>query len=122
MATILVVEDNEQLRRWLRRLLEGNGHSVLEAESGNNALLCIDREKPDLIVLDVYLPDKDGLETLLHLRKGGRTVKVLAISGKFNAGQGTDALAMVLGASQTLAKPFTAAVFLECVERLLKPA
>ncbi|MBI5317168.1 MAG: response regulator [Nitrospirae bacterium] len=122
MATILVVEDDEQLRSWLRRLLEDNGYLVFEAGNGSNALACIDREKPDLIVLDIYLPDKDGLETLLQLHKGCQTVKVLAISGKFNAGYGTDALAMLFGAAKTLAKPFTAAVFLEHVEQLLASA
>ena len=122
MATILLVEDDEQLRKWLRQLLENKGHDVLEAEDGNKALAHLNLERPDLIVLDIYLPDKDGLETMLDLRKGGQTVKVLAISGKFNAGYGTDALAMIFGACETLAKPFTAAVFLERVERLLTSA
>lgn len=122
MSTILVVEDDEQLRSWLRKLLESKGYSVLEAGDGNKALAWINRERPDLIVLDIYLPDRDGLETLLQLRKGGQTFKVLAISGKFDAGHSTDALAIILGACETLAKPFAASVFLERVERLLKPA
>ena len=119
MATILIVEDNEQLRIWLRTLLENKGHDVLEAEDGTKALAHLNLARPDLIVLDIYLPDKDGMETLLHLRSSSQKFKILAISGKFNGGTGTDALAMILGASDTLAKPFTATVFIERVERVL---
>lgn len=82
-ASILVVEDNPQTRKLLRVTLEGAGHAVREAESAQIALDLIASDTPRLVLLDLVLPDMDGVELLRRVRgrPGGDTIPVLAISG-----------------------------------------
>ncbi len=119
MSTVLVVDDDRQLRTWLRTLLEAKGHRVLEAGEGNEGLARYDFHQPDLVVLDIYLPGKEGLETILLLRKKNPGVKILAVSGNLIEGYDVCRSAKAFGARDTLAKPFSAEVFLERVGRLL---
>ncbi len=66
---VLVVDDELQIRRFLRISLEANGYIVEEAENGQGAILASARLRPDLIILDLGLPDMDGLEMLKRLRE-----------------------------------------------------
>jgi DNA-binding response OmpR family regulator len=118
--TVLIVEDNRRLRAWLREILEVNGYHVVEAGDGDKALVCVDREQPDLIVLDIFLPGEEGLEIILLLRKRARPVKILAMSGNLIEGYDTCQSAKAFGAQDALAKPFSAEVFLEGVGKLLR--
>lgn len=122
MSTILVVDDDPQIRSWLRGLLDAEGHQVVEAKDGNQGLACFHRVHPDLVVLDIYMPDREGLETILLLRKSDPAVKVLAISGGVPGGLDVcDVchLGKAFGAQDTLMKPFSAEEFRKRVERLL---
>jgi CheY-like chemotaxis protein len=80
---ILVVDDEEDVRGFLRSLLEDNGYSVDVAEDGNKAWETIDRKRPDVILLDLMMPEQTGtgLYRKLHDRKGLRDIPVIVISG-----------------------------------------
>jgi two-component system, NtrC family, nitrogen regulation response regulator NtrX len=103
-AEILLVDDEANIRRMLGALLRSEGFSVVEAASGNAALLLLDETDPDVVLLDLLMPPgPDGLETLTHMRDRGRTAPVIMMSGKAHL---TDAVRAVrLGAFQFLEKP-----------------
>ena len=82
MSTILVVEDEELTRRNLARFLGGRGFSVTAVESGEEALQLIRSAAPDLIVLDITLPGKDGLTVCREIREQGLTTPVLFLTAK----------------------------------------
>jgi DNA-binding response OmpR family regulator len=119
MSTILVVDDDPQLRGWLSRILEDRGYQVEEVGDGKAALASLERTKPALIVLDLFMPDMDGPEVILHLRSCTHSIKILAISGHLFNGYSMCETAKVLGAHDALAKPFSIDEFLQRVETLL---
>jgi CheY-like chemotaxis protein len=101
--TVLVCEDDSNLRT-LVRLALGDGYRVVEAAEGNAALELIRSENPDLIVLDLMLPGRSGLELLAEIRSanGHTATPVVVIS----AWAHSDAAAVAAGADRFLAKPF----------------
>ena len=119
MPTILVVDDEQQIRTWLRSVLEANGYQVEEAHDGYAALAYLVRAKPALVVLDIFLPKVDGLDIVMHIRSNAKPAKILAISGNQIPGYDVCRTAKVLGADEALAKPFSAETFLKHVEMLL---
>lgn len=119
MSTILVIDDDPQIRSWLRGLLDAEDHQVVEAKDGDEGLACFHRAHPDLVVLDIYMPGRDGLETILLLRKSDPAVKILAISGDVIEGYDACQSVKAFGAQDALVKPFSAERFRERVERLL---
>jgi two-component system chemotaxis response regulator CheY len=101
-------EDGDSLiRETLRRMLEGAGHEVTEAEDGAAGLKAVKAQRPDLVVTDIYMPGKEGIETIRELRQIVPGLKIIAISGS-SWSSGHDALssAKLLGADRTLPKPF----------------
>jgi CheY-like chemotaxis protein len=107
MARILVIDDDSLIRETLRRMLEGAGHEVTEAEDGAAGLKAVSAQRPDLVVTDIYMPGKEGIETIRELRQIVPGLKIIAISGS-SWSSGHDALssAKLLGADRTLPKPF----------------
>jgi two-component system nitrogen regulation response regulator NtrX len=105
-AEILLVDDEANIRRMLGALLRSEGFAVTEASSGNAALLLLEQNEPDAVLLDLLMPPgPDGLETLTLMRDRGRTAPVIMMSGK---AQLNDAVrAVKLGAFQFLEKPLT---------------
>jgi len=100
---ILLVEDEPQMRRFLRVALEGSGYHYLEAATGQEGLALAVQHRPDAILLDLGLPDMDGLDLVTRLRKWSRT-PVIVISAR---GQETDKVAALdAGADDYLTKPF----------------
>jgi two-component system, chemotaxis family, chemotaxis protein CheY len=120
MARILVVDDNEQMRRTLRRMLESAEHSVTEAADGRAALKLYVAESPDLVITDIIMPEREGIETIREMRRMAPDAKIVAISGS-DIGVTLDLLWMAreLGADAALRKPFRAAELLEVVSALL---
>ena len=100
---ILVVDDEESIRRTLRMTLEYEGYDVLEASSGAEALETIERENLDLVFLDIKMPGMDGLEALEELKERGRSPAVIMISGHGNVQ--TAVSATKLGAFDFIEKP-----------------
>ena len=120
MARILVIDDEDVVRRMLRTALELQGHEVFEAEQGDEALRVQQASPPDLVITDIIMPEKDGLEVIMALRRLAPRLKVIAMSGGGRFSQ-IDALetAEMLGAAATLRKPFNLAVVLETVKNVL---
>lgn len=121
MASILVIDDDAQLRLFVRMMLELDGHSVAEASNGKAGILAFRRIKPDLVVCDVFMPDKDGLETIQELRGEDPQLKLVAMSGGWERGGRHDFLpvARQFGAIGLLAKPFDAATLTGTVSKAL---
>lgn len=105
MATILVVDDEEQIRAIFLAVLERKGHRVLLAGDGAETLRLVRRERPDVIILDLVLPDMNGLVVLEHIRQMKTSVPVIVVTG-----QGTDEIetqARALGVTDFLRKTFS---------------
>lgn len=120
MARILLVDDDTLVRTSLAYALEDAGHTVAQAVNGDDGLAALDREPFDLAVLDILMPEREGIETIREIRQKWPSLPVLAISGGDKTGW-SDFLRMatVLGANDTMAKPFTATDFVARVSRLL---
>jgi CheY-like chemotaxis protein len=123
LRRILVVDDEDRLRRALRTVLERAGYEVREARSGQDAVRLWREEESDLVITDIHMPDKDGIETILELRALSPNLPIIAVSG---SGQRKcrDLLrdAKLLGTVQTLDKPFGLNEVLDCVSRTFQGA
>jgi len=122
MPLILIADDNRQICGWLRAVLEANGYRVIEAEDGREAMAAVERDGPDLLILDMYLPVQDGLETILLLQQRQSGVKILAISGQPLPGYDILKIAKAFGAHGVLEKPFSQESLLQQIQALLSPA
>ena len=117
MSSILVVDDEEQVRKLIVETLAQAGYEVQEARDGREALQQYREKHVDLVIMDILMPDQDGLESIAALRQEFPEVKVIAITG------GTDMIgilgfldvAKMLGASRTLQKPFEMHTLLDTV-------
>ena len=107
MSTVLVVEDDRDLRDLVRRYLERAGHAVLSTGSGVEGLSLLAGTAPDLVVLDLGLPDVDGLEILREARSGGagRTTAVIVLTARSDVEDRIRGLS--LGADDYVTKPFS---------------
>ncbi|MBK8575046.1 MAG: response regulator [Elusimicrobia bacterium] len=119
MAKILVVEDDEANRDFLRFVFESAGHRVKVAADGQAALDAVAAEFPDLIVLDVMLPEVHGYEVCHRLKRVEKTsgIKILILSAK--TFQADKHQALSVGADDFLSKPVEPGVLLEHVTALL---
>ena len=81
MARILIVDDETDLRGMFKMLFESNGYEVIEASNGNEAIELYRSSPVDLIIMDVFMPEKEGIETILELTSEFPDVNVIAISG-----------------------------------------
>jgi CheY-like chemotaxis protein len=81
MARILLIDDDEPVRTTLRLTLEHFGHTVIEARDGTEGLALFQHANADLVITDIVMPEKDGLEVLRELRRMHPSVKIIAISG-----------------------------------------
>src|SRR5687768_11799705 len=108
MPRILLVDDDDALRKMLRLTLTSLGHVVVEARDGKEALVQQQREPVDVLLTDLIMPEKEGLETIREFRQKHPAVRVVAMSGGGRV-SATDhlKLARSLGAGAVLAKPFS---------------
>jgi CheY-like chemotaxis protein len=115
---ILLVEDDDAVREILRKALVAAGHEVDEASNGDVAVASYRRQAADLVITDLVMPDKDGLETIMELRRMDPSVRIVAMSGggrTLGPGQLYLESARALGARQILSKPFTVGALLKAV-------
>jgi DNA-binding response OmpR family regulator len=117
MAEVLVVEDEDDVRRLVRVLLERAGHRVVEASTGAEALRAIQGARPDLVVLDVTMPELDGWQTLERIRDLS-DVPVLMLTAR--AGELDKVRGLKSGADDYVTKPFGRQELLARVEALLR--
>lgn len=108
MARILLVDDNQDLLMAMTACLEDTGHLTTQATNGNDALRLVDSSHFDLVITDIVMPEKEGIETILELRQLFPLIKIIAMSGGDAAHPQTNLhMAQLLGAYTTLNKPFT---------------
>src|SRR3989339_599978 len=81
MAKILIIDDEENIRKTLREIMEDEAHIVLTADDGEQGLKCFREEKPDVVLLDIKMPGRDGLLILEDIKKSGQDCEVIMISG-----------------------------------------
>jgi CheY-like chemotaxis protein len=119
MATILLIDDEESVRMVFQVALERAGYRVLTAESGKHGLRLLEQQEVDLIFVDIFMPEMDGLELIPLLRKTRAASKIIAISGGSGMKNFLDT-AKYLGADDTLKKPFSLQELLDAVSSQLK--
>ena len=108
MASVLVIDDDPAMRSTLRRILERDGHEVREAEDGDRGIRTFRAQPTDIVITDVLMPGKEGIETIVELREEAPEVRILVISG--GGSMRVEAMlddATAIGADASLAKPFT---------------
>ena len=117
MPRILIVDDELPIRQFLRRILEQAGYDVIDAADGEEAIRAASGGSIDLLVTDLVMPGKEGIELIQHFRKSLNHVKVIAISG---VGSGKYLkMARILGADAGLPKPFTPEELLTAIASLV---
>jgi two-component system KDP operon response regulator KdpE len=102
--SLLIVDDEPSVRRLLRTTLAGHGYRILEAASGRAALDLLARERPNALLLDLSLPDLDGLDVIRHVRGSGVSVPVIVLSSRNGEAEKVEALDF--GADDYVTKPF----------------
>jgi len=121
-ARILVVDDDAGMRRSLAEILTRAGHEAIPAVGGAEACRICREVKVDLAIVDLFMPDKDGIETIMELRALARGMPIIAMSGGGADEARLDLLnaAELLGAGLSLEKPFSPTQMLEAVRKALR--
>ena len=122
MAFILIIDDEKHVRYLLKAVLEPMGHQVGEATNGKEALQSIQRNAPALIIVDIFMPEMDGIELIKNTRCTQTDIKIIAISGMTSLdGVNVLEVAQRLGATYTLQKPFEIQAFINMVHEIFPP-
>ncbi|WP_412563257.1 response regulator [Thalassobius sp. MITS945101] len=120
MATILLIEDDEAVRVTFEIILASDGHDVVVAEDGNAGLKIAGSQRFDLVITDIIMPERDGVEVINALRKAQADLPVIAVSG---GGRSSSmdylGIAKMLGAAAVLAKPIGSTELLAAVKEAL---
>jgi CheY-like chemotaxis protein len=122
MKRILVIDDEIQMRQMLKQTLERAGYEVIEAPDGREGIELFKEKPTDLIITDLIMPEKDGMETVIELKREFPDVKIIAISGGSRAMDPRDYLhyATQVGVVNTFTKPFDNNELLEVIGQLLQ--
>jgi CheY-like chemotaxis protein len=127
MARILVIEDDDSVRTTVKQMLESGGHQVATAVDGEDGLEQFQKAPADLVLCDVFMPNKTGIGTLTSLRKISGTLPIVVMSGgapssgRISKSEFVDYLEMakLFGATATIGKPFKAADLIEVISKAL---
>jgi len=121
MSRILVVEDDQQFRLMLEQMLIQDRHQVATASNGVDGLKSYQQNHPDLIITDILMPEKDGIEFIIEIQKNNPQSRIIAISGgrrsvsaEFNLKS-----AELLGVSASLIKPFSRSDLRDAIQKAL---
>lgn len=106
MASIVIVDDSRSVRIFVEKALADTGHRVRSAGSGPEALRLLEAEPADLLLTDIYMPDGDGLELMIALRRRTHPPAVIAMSSNVVGPKSMLGIAQKLGAKLILPKPF----------------
>ena len=120
MATILIVDDDPQVCEVLEQILQNQGHRVYSALNGEEGISLYRQHLPELVFLDILMPQKEGLETILEIRQEFPNVKIIAMSAA-SEGAKIDLLELAqrLGAQYRMPKPFELKAVTELVNTAL---
>lgn len=117
MAKILIMDDEPALRNIIFNMLKPSGHTLFFAENGTQAIEIGKKEKPDLALLDMRVPDHDGLEVLAELKRIDPTIQCVILSGFQDTEYAVEAIKK--GAFEYLLKPFKISEVLEVINKAL---
>ncbi|HLI20500.1 MAG TPA: response regulator [Stellaceae bacterium] len=119
---VLIIDDEPTIRYMVARILERAGYSTVAAANGAQGYACFCRERPSIVITDLIMPVREGIETIHRIRREGADLPIIAMSGSTsNRKGGVDFLSMAreLGATEILRKPFEPAELLDTVQRCL---
>jgi CheY-like chemotaxis protein len=119
MASILIIDDEAPIRLLLRRVLEEHGHQIREAANGQSGLALYREAPADVVITDILMPERDGLEVTLALTREFLDARVIAITGA-TGDQNYLNVAKLFGARRVVQKPFTPEEILRAVQFTLE--
>jgi CheY-like chemotaxis protein len=120
MTRILIIDDDDIIRRMLRLMLTKAGYEVLDAADGIEGIRLFRENDVDLVITDLIMPEKEGIEMIVELKNDFPDVKIIAMSGGAQMGpEGYLQLADALGAQRTLKKPIAREDMLTAIEETL---
>ena len=120
MSHILVVEDSEDLRYIVKDILKKAGHRVSEACDGSEVSQRLAGDPIDLVITDILMPEQEGIQTIVQIRRNNPDIKIIGMSGGGKGGaEHYLEMAREFGANATMLKPFKKAQLLELVDKLL---
>lgn len=123
MSRILVIDDEPNILLMVKKMLERAGYEVDLASNGSEGLKLFQKIKPKLVITDIIMPEKEGLETIREMKRMNSDLKIIAMSGggKISADNYLET-AKIFGASRILEKPFSQKLMVSAIEELIGPA
>jgi len=120
MAVIVIVDDNAAVRKLIRQMLSKEGHYILEAADGTVVLALLHKHTPHLVITDIFMPNRNGLEVIRDIRRVSPKTKIVAMTDRNAIREDLyfDAVS-TLGVDATMTKPFRAGSLRELVRTLL---
>ena len=120
MAHIIIIDDEDLVRATFRDLLEDMGYAVTEAVDGDRGLKALEAHPAEMVITDLLMPNKEGIETILELRKKKPNVKIIAVSGGGSTRRSNFLdMAKKLGADKVFAKPVDLNELADAVQTLI---
>ena len=121
MANILVVDDSSIDREIIKIILVQNGHNIIEAANGKEAMAHLQANPIDIVVTDIFMPEMDGLELAMEVRKSSATKGLIAISSGGRVVKGMQYLEHIkeFGADLSLEKPIVATTLINALDQIL---
>lgn len=122
LPTILIIEDNSDIRELYTRALKLAGYEVIEAPDGREGTRLYRQNPADLVITDIVMPEKEGIETIRDLRRDYPSAKIIAVSGGGQAMASSTCLMLAqrLGAQRTFMKPINMAELIKAVRELIE--
>lgn len=121
VSSVLIIDDDEMMRAFLVESFEAHGYEVRDAKNGDLGVESYFEEPADLVITDLFMPEKDGVEVVRTLIKHNPDVKIFAISGGDSVGGRKDVLQVIedFGAKKTFEKPFKISEVLAAAKEIL---
>lgn len=121
MARILIIDDNDEFRAVFREMLEKAGYGVIEASNGNEGIKLYRQSPTDIVITDIVMPGKEGMETMVELKREFPDVKLIAMSGGGFEDPETylEGAKLIGGAIRTFAKPFSMEAMLKAIKDII---
>jgi len=120
MKKILIIDDEQAILQMVKRLVEKAGHTAELASNGEEGMMMIEEHSFDLVITDIIMPKKEGIEIITAIRKNYPKIKVIAMSGggKFTP-EGYLKSAKILGANRVFTKPFNHREMMKAIDELI---
>lgn len=116
--TVLVIDDEEPIRDYIRFILENEGMKVFDSPNGNDVVAIMDANTIDLVITDLVMPEKEGIETIREIMSHNKKSKIIAMSGAVNRDT-YFTVTKVLGVHEVVYKPIQKEVFLELIYKVI---